>query len=92
VKSISVLAIAATLVGGGLVAVTVHAEPAGAVPCVNRVTTWQAYNECSGVPARHWDAIRNAASKYGNWANARQWSKQSACWGNVVSYGYSLRG
>ncbi|WIA96845.1 MULTISPECIES: hypothetical protein [unclassified Curtobacterium] len=56
------------------------------------MTTWQAYNECSGVPARHWDAIRNAASKYGNWANARQWSKQSACWGNVVSYGYSLRG
>lgn len=68
-----------------------RAPEASAVECVQNVTTWQAYNKCAGVPARHWDAIKNSASKYGNWASAGQWSKQTSCWANVVSYGYSLK-
>lgn len=84
------LAVVGAVVGSGVVA-TLPSEPAGATACVNRVTTWQAYNECAAQPARHWDAIRNASSKYGNWASKKHWSKQSACWINVVSYGYSLK-
>lgn len=79
-------------VAAGLTLDTVRAPQASAVECVQNVSTWQAYNKCAGVPARHWDAIRNSASKYGNWASAGQWSKQSSCWANVVSYGYSLKG
>lgn len=84
-------AVAAALVTG-VVVDTSEAPEASAVECVQSVTIWQAYNKCAGVPARHWDAIKNAASKYGNWASAGQWSKQSSCWANVVSYGYSLKG
>jgi hypothetical protein len=85
-------AVIGALVSASVVADTTTALRAGALECVGRVTTWQAYNECAAVPARHWDAIKNSASKYGNWASAGQWSKQSSCWANVVSYGYSLKG
>ncbi|MGO4299020.1 hypothetical protein [Leifsonia sp. RAF41] len=80
---------AAILTGVGID--TARAPEASAVECVQSVSTWQAYNKCAGVPARHWDAIRNSASKYGNWASAGQWSKQTSCWANVVSFGYSLK-
>lgn len=89
-KLLAVSAVAAALVTGTVVD-TAEAPHASAVECVQSVTIWQAYNKCAGVPARHWDAIKNSASKYGNWASAGQWSKQSACWANVVSYGYSLK-
>lgn len=83
-------AVAAALVTG-VVVDTTQAPKAAAVECVQSVTIWQAYNKCAGVPARHWDAIKNAASQYGNWAAAGQWSRQAGCWANVVSYGYSLK-
>lgn len=84
-------AVVAAVLGAGVGVDTAGATGASAVECVQSVSTWQAYNKCAGVPARHWDAIRNAPSRYGNWASAGQWSKQSSCWANVVSYGYSLK-
>lgn len=84
-------AVVAALLSANVVADAATAPQASAAACVNKVTTWQAYNECAGLPARHWDAIKNSASKYGNWASAKQWSRQAACWANVVSFGYSLK-
>ncbi|MBN9630465.1 hypothetical protein [Leifsonia sp. TF02-11] len=75
----------------GVVVDTSEAPEVAAVECVQNVTKWQAYNKCAGVPARHWDAIRNSTPRYGNWATAGNWSVQSACWPDVVSYGYSLK-
>jgi len=89
-KFLAAGAVAAALVTGVGID-TARAPEASAVECVQNVTIWQAYNKCAGVPARHWDAIKNSASKYGNWASAGQWSKQASCWANVVSYGYSLK-
>ncbi|GAA4675194.1 hypothetical protein [Frondihabitans cladoniiphilus] len=76
---------------GGIAVDTATAPEASALPCVQNVSTWQAFNKCAARPAHHWDAIRNSASKYGNWASAGQWSKQGVCWANVVSYGYTLQ-
>jgi hypothetical protein len=90
-RIIALVAAAATVVVLRVGADMARAPEASAVECVQSVTTWQAYNKCAGVPARHWDAIKNSASKYGNWASAGQWSKQSSCWANVVSFGYSLK-
>lgn len=83
-------AVAGVLLTGALVDTT-QAPEAAAAECVQNVTIWQAYNKCAGVPARHWDAIKNSTPKYGNWATAGNWSNQAACWPNVVSYGYSLK-
>ena len=81
----------AVVLATGAVVDTAQAPEASAVECVQNVSIWQAYNKCAGVPARHWDAIRNSSAKYGNWATAGSWSVQSGCWPNVVSYGYSLK-
>ena len=89
-KLLASTAVAAALVTGAVID-TGAAPEAAAVECVQNVTIWQAYNKCAGVPARHWDAIKNSTPQYGNWASAGSWSKQAACWANVVSYGYSLR-
>lgn len=84
-------ALIGVVVSGGLIADGVNGAPAEAATCVNRISTWKAYNECSPREARHWDAIKNSKTKYGNWASRGKWSNQSACWLNVVSYGASLR-
>lgn len=90
-RKILVGASAVALAMMGVVADTATAPEVSAVECVQNVGKWEAYNKCAGVPARHWDAIKNSTPQYGNWAVAGQWSRQAACWSNVVSYGYSLR-
>lgn len=82
-------AVVAVLAGGGIVA-DVASAPQAQAACYGSVSMWQGKNDsCSS--ARHWDAIKNANAKYGPWVGKGSWSRQGACWANVVSYGMTAR-
>lgn len=83
-------AIVGTVVSGGIAFDAASAPKASAATCYGSVGTWKGKNNsCSS--ARHWDAIKNAPSKYGAWVGKSKWSQQGACWVNVVSYGMTAR-
>jgi hypothetical protein len=82
-------AVLGTVLTGGVVVDTATAPDANAA-CYGSVSLWQGKNySCS--TARHWDVVKNSGSRYGNWAGRSQWSLQTACWPNVVSYGMTAK-
>lgn len=83
-------ALVGTVVSGGIALDAASAPEANAAACYGSVSTWKGKNNsCSS--ARHWDAIKNSNAKYGAWVGRAQWSQQSACWANVVSYGMTAK-
>jgi hypothetical protein len=83
-------AVVGTLISGTLALDVATAPGAEAAACYGSVSIWKGKNNtCSS--ARHWDAIKNAKSKYGAWAGRGRYSAQNACWANVVSYGMTAR-
>lgn len=82
-------AVLGTVVAGGLVT-DVATAPEAKAACYGSVTVMKGKNNtCSS--ARHWNAIKNAPSKYGAWVGKGGWSKQTLCWANVVSHGMTAR-
>lgn len=79
-----------SVVGGGIAVDTVTAPEASAA-CYGSVTLMKGKNNSCGNGARHWNAIRNAPSKYGDWVGKGRVSSQKLCWANVVSYGMTAR-
>jgi hypothetical protein len=78
-----------TVVAGGVAVDTVTA-PETKAACYGSVSLMKGKNNsCSS--ARHWNAIKNAPSKYGAWVGKGKWSQQKLCWANVVSYGMTAR-
>ena len=89
-KSVLVAAVVGTLVSANLAFDVATAPEAEAAACYGSVSIWKGKNNtCSS--ARHWDAIKNAKSKYGVWVGRGRYSTQNACWANVVSYGMTAR-
>ena len=88
---IATLATVAALTAGGAIALdTAEAPEANAgLPCYAGLTSTKARNLCT-PKMRHWDAIRNAPSKYGAWVGKNSTSQQAACWTNIVSYGVTF--
>ncbi|PYY33154.1 hypothetical protein [Curtobacterium sp. MCBD17_030] len=83
-------AVVGTVIGGTLTLDVATAPGAEAATCYGSVSIWKGKNNtCSS--ARHWDAIKNAKSKYGAWVGRGRYSVQNACWANVVSYGMTAR-
>jgi hypothetical protein len=83
-------AIIGTVVSGGIALDVARAPEAKAAACYGSVSIWKGKNNtCSS--ARHWDAIKNSNAKYGAWVGKGKWSRQNACWANVVSYGMTAR-
>ncbi|WP_146244203.1 hypothetical protein [Curtobacterium sp. MCBD17_032] len=89
-KTVLGLVVVATIISGGLAVDAAAAPAADAAACYGSVSLLKGKNNtCSS--ARHWNAIRNAKSKYGDWVGRSRWSSQRACWANVVSYGMTAR-
>lgn len=83
------VAVLGAVVAGG-VAVDTATAPEAKAACYGSVTLMQGKNNsCSS--ARHWNAIKNAPSKYGEWVGKGKISRQKLCWANVVSYGMTAR-
>jgi len=90
--------LAAVLVVGGMaVAAPAYAEEEATVyaeveeSCVS-VGWWDAYNQCSHAPIRHYNVLSNGSIVYANWASIGQTSSQGVCWVNAISYGYETMG
>lgn len=79
-----------SVVGGG-VAVDTATAPEASAACYGSATWTKGKNNSCGNGARHWNAIRNAPSKYGKWVGRGAISQQTACWANAVSYGMTAR-
>ncbi|MFJ3036182.1 hypothetical protein ACIPC2_17380 [Curtobacterium pusillum] len=79
----------AVVVGG--VAVDVASAPEAKAACYGSVTLMKGKNNSCSNGARHWNAIKNAPSKYGDWVGRGKFSSQKLCWANVVSYGMTAR-
>jgi hypothetical protein len=82
-------AVVAVLAGGG-VAVDVASAPEAQAACYGSVSMWQGKNH-SCPKARHWDAIKKSSTRCAPWVGKGSWSRQGACWANVVSYGMTAR-
>jgi hypothetical protein len=87
------LALCAAIVGAGTlvsIADDIRTAPAAHAACYGSVSTMKGKNNtCSS--ARHWNAIKNSASKYGAWVEKGKWSEQKYCWANVVSVGMTAK-
>ncbi|MBF4605223.1 hypothetical protein [Curtobacterium sp. VKM Ac-2884] len=79
-----------SVVGGGI-AVDTATAPEASAACYGSVTLTKGKNNSCGNGARHWNAIKNASSKYGAWVGKGHISAQKLCWANVVSYGMTAR-
>lgn len=79
-----------TVVAGGVALDSATAPDANAA-CYGSVTLMKGKNNSCSNGARHWNAIKNAPSKYGLWVSRGGTSKQTLCWANVVSYGMTAR-
>jgi hypothetical protein len=83
-------AVVGAVLSGSLAVDTATAPEAKAGTCYGSVSLLKGKNNtCSS--ARHWNAIRNAKSRYGDWVGRSRYSVQKACWANVVSYGMTAK-
>ncbi|WIB78134.1 hypothetical protein DEJ28_03260 [Curtobacterium sp. MCPF17_002] len=79
-----------TVVAGGIALDSATAPDAHAA-CYGSVTLMKGKNNSCSNGARHWNAIKNANPKYGDWVGKGRISQQKLCWANVVSYGMTAR-
>ncbi|MCS6581603.1 MULTISPECIES: hypothetical protein [Curtobacterium] len=90
IKNVVLGAVVLGSVAGGGIAVDTVTAPEASAACYGSVSIWKGKNNsCSS--ARQWDAIKNKDPRYGKWVTRGNWSQQTACWANVVSYGMTAR-
>lgn len=87
---IATLAIVGALTTGGAIALDGAHAPAANAACYSGLTSTKARNNSCTPMMRHWDAIKNAKSKYGPWVGKNATSQQIGCWTNIVSYGVTV--
>ncbi|NRD26939.1 hypothetical protein [Frigoribacterium sp. VKM Ac-2836] len=90
IKRFAIAAAVTIVLAGGTIAADVATAPEAQAACYGSVTRSMGKNN-SCTRARHWNAIRQSNTRYGPWVTRGKWSKQAACWVNVVSYGMTAR-